>query len=383
MHILSPYFSCAVDPLNPAEFQQALEEGYSQIYVFSVDGLMLYRRLHGGVPSNPRYVVSKVSSLPNCSVSTLQAGINFLPDGKVPMGLFYSIVKFFKDVCEKYKTNLEAQIWVLWNEERGYYLFVPEQAVTAGSVTYDWSQLPHDSVLVVDFHSHGGMSAFFSGTDDNDDSNAVRYSGVIGKANTSTPEYVLRFNNFKEKVACTLEEVFGHHVQVETDPEWMSKITHKVPVYQTGRPRADLLDEYYAGIDWKGWVSGGPPAPRKPGRTARTRSRETSISSNGAEILNQLRADEGSIPQEESLQMDDSGYLSGSEHSRNSRVFGPKAACAVVDVGEGMVDLEGHPELLGPLLADGVKLLPSEARLDLIKDIVASLPEAQAATIKG
>lgn len=74
------------------------------------------------------------------------------------------------------------------------------------------------------------MSAFFSGTDDNDDRGSCAISGVVGKLSTS-PELVFRFNlpNSKVKIDVKLNEVFVEEVQEEEVPSaWLSQVKKEV-----------------------------------------------------------------------------------------------------------------------------------------------------------
>ena len=67
-----------------------------------------------------------------------------------------------------------------------YRLVVPKQRGSTASVLY---QPPPDAVA--EFHSHCSMRAFFSATDDADEQ-AFRIYGVVGRADTPTPELALR-----------------------------------------------------------------------------------------------------------------------------------------------------------------------------------------------
>jgi PRTRC genetic system protein A len=64
---------------------------------------------------------------------------------------------------------------------------VPEQDATPGRVTY---QLPEAPVLL-DLHSHHAMPAFFSGTDNRDDT-GLGVSAVIGRIFDPNPEVIVR-----------------------------------------------------------------------------------------------------------------------------------------------------------------------------------------------
>lgn len=77
----------------------------------------------------------------------------------------------------------------------GIKLIAPVQQGTAGRVVYE--PLPG---TLADIHSHHGMAAFFSSTDDADDT-GLSVSGVVGRI-FEDPEILLRIN------------VFGHRQQI-------------------------------------------------------------------------------------------------------------------------------------------------------------------------
>jgi hypothetical protein len=93
------------------------------------------------------------------------------------------------------------------------------------SVSYQNDHLQEGEVIVVDTHSHNSMAAFFSGTDNNDDTNSVRYSGVIGKLTDASYESIWRFNNGAIKTEASLKDIFEVSVEkIEYPSEWKDKI---------------------------------------------------------------------------------------------------------------------------------------------------------------
>ena len=152
MKIIAPHMSCVVQlpltPEDPDELQQAIDEGYVEIYVMTPSGIIKHHKLRG----TNRFVRLKVDSIPNTPVLTLREVINFLPAGKVPYELLSKIEAFFRKVMEVKKDELEAMIWVLWSEADGYYLHVPDQTISKAAVSYDWTSVPSGSSIVVDIH---------------------------------------------------------------------------------------------------------------------------------------------------------------------------------------------------------------------------------------
>ena len=151
MHIIAPHISCAInvsDPSHEEVFQQAVNDGYVEIYMITPGGVIKHHRLRG----NNRYLRLKVPSIPGMTLPTVSEEINFLPAGKVSWNLFQQIEAFFRKVMEVKKSDVEAMIWVLWNEHQGYYLWVPDQTISKASVRYDWASVPQGSSIIVDIH---------------------------------------------------------------------------------------------------------------------------------------------------------------------------------------------------------------------------------------
>ena len=83
--------------------------------------------------------------------------------------------------AEYAEDNREWAGWIVWSKEEGYsYLPLDFEASAASVFIKQRPVLPEDTHLVIDVHSHGTMKAFFSSTDDVDDSGGVRLSVVLG-----------------------------------------------------------------------------------------------------------------------------------------------------------------------------------------------------------
>jgi len=77
--------------------------------------------------------------------------------------------------------NREWAGWIVCTKEEGYsYLPLDFEASAASVFIRQRPILPEDTNLAIDVHSHGRMGAFFSSTDDFDDSGGVRLSVVLG-----------------------------------------------------------------------------------------------------------------------------------------------------------------------------------------------------------
>lgn len=78
---------------------------------------------------------------------------------------------------------LEAAASLIWNHVTSEWALKYPKTIgeaTGGSIQFEQVELSEDESLVVDLHSHGAHSAFFSPTDDADDAGSVKISGVFG-----------------------------------------------------------------------------------------------------------------------------------------------------------------------------------------------------------
>lgn len=266
MKIIAPYMSCVVNAGfgdDTSEFDQAVKEGYQKIYVISSRGVVLHHKLKPGKGGAERFVQLPVTTLP-AAVETREykPAVNFLPDGKIPWKIILTVQKFFNEVIKVKGRAVEAMIWVMWNEEKGYFLHVPNQRVSKASASYDWHDLPKDSSIVVDIHSHADFAAFFSGTDDGDDSNVVRFSGVLGHNDTPNPSHKWRFTYEKTRFDVGIADLFDVPAMTQgttpappltvddTPKEWVDKVVINGPVYsrhQTGNSHNPGVAQGYIG----------------------------------------------------------------------------------------------------------------------------------------
>lgn len=92
-------------------------------------------------------------------------------------------------------TGHEVAILVTHRPDGGiggrYRVIRPPQTVTATRAEYDEPDLPPGETVLLSFHSHHGMRAYFSGTDDADE-RQLRLYAVVGRLGTARPEVALR-----------------------------------------------------------------------------------------------------------------------------------------------------------------------------------------------
>lgn len=246
MKIIAPYMSCVVNAGfgdDTSDFDYAVAEGYQKIYVITSKGPVLHHKLKPGKGGANRFVQIPVASVPAAAETReFPPTVNFLPDGKIPWKIILTVQKFFNEVIKVKGRAVEAMIWIMWNEEKGYFLHVPDQRVGGASANYDWKDLPPNSSIIVDIHSHADFGAFFSGTDDGDDSNVIRFSGVLGHNNTPNPSHKWRFIYDKTRFDVNITDLFEVPAmtvgtspvtqEVDASPkEWIDKVVVTGPVY--------------------------------------------------------------------------------------------------------------------------------------------------------
>jgi len=261
MKILAPQISCLLEPSDFYEedgkdaLNRAYEAGYRQIYVTTEKGTMKYHFLTPGKGGKARYILLP-QTVPGVSIPTLSPAVEFLPDGKIPMRLLDEVKAFFTEVIKQKGQNLEAMIWIVWNEERGYHLVVPNQTVGGASARYDWASLPAGCTIVVDIHSHANFGAFFSGTDDNDDVGGIRFSGVIGH-NVKPPkerDMKFRFNYYGTRIETKVEDLFVEEVaEVEVPSEWIAKVETQTYTSHAYQGRHGYGPSDYDGSGFNSW----------------------------------------------------------------------------------------------------------------------------------
>ena len=136
--------------------------------------------------------------LAKCSIRGLKptAAKIHLPQGKIPMGILEMGIHWFRQT-----PGVERYFAIQWDGSQ-YLPVIPEQQGRAASLSY---HSPESAVL--EFHSHGRMAAFFSGTDDRDEQ-GFRLYGVAGKLDGAEPEMRLRVGVYGHFQEIPAEEVF-------------------------------------------------------------------------------------------------------------------------------------------------------------------------------
>ena len=164
------------------------EPGLFYNYIIARDGIYV----HG---QNP--LLKATVCIAACEVrglASLQHSVE-LPHGRIPRHVYDLAISIL--AAHAWEERYLAVVWDRW-----YRLRVPQQFSDGASVSYE--RLPH---TVMDIHSHSCMPAFFSGTDDNDET-GLRLSLVVGELNTLAPQVSLRVGVYGYFVPLELDDVF-------------------------------------------------------------------------------------------------------------------------------------------------------------------------------
>jgi PRTRC genetic system protein A len=83
---------------------------------------------------------------------------------------------------------IEQQYFIVWHNNQ-YRWYIPPQDASMAHIRY---QFPYGTMVIADIHSHHEMNAYFSATDNHDDT-GLSISCVLGKIYTQ-PEITCRLN---------------------------------------------------------------------------------------------------------------------------------------------------------------------------------------------
>jgi PRTRC genetic system protein A len=143
-------------------------------YIVAKEGIFLKKRAG---------VMESIAPVQNISILESVASTARMHINPIPAQSFAKVIHFFREVYNKYRA--EAIVLLYYNEETGKYKIVPpEQKVTGASLNYDRNLTIDGWTMIGDIHSHAGMSAFHSGTDDSDEESFDGLHITLGNMNS-------------------------------------------------------------------------------------------------------------------------------------------------------------------------------------------------------
>lgn len=129
---------------------------------------------------------------------------------RIPKSIMEEIYTFFYNVKTYKLFSNEAAAQIFWNKKlKKYFVYYPKQAVSAAAVRFERDfVLEQNNVLVMDVHSHGDMSPFFSSIDDADEK-GTRLFCVFGNLNdTCLCHYQLRAGTAGRFIKVNSQDIF-------------------------------------------------------------------------------------------------------------------------------------------------------------------------------
>lgn len=129
------------------------------MYIVGKEGIFLKKKMG---------IMESIAPVENISILESVDSMARMHIPPIPGPTFAKAVSFFRDVYKEYFG--ESIVLIFFNEENGRYkLFPPHQKVTAGSLDYNRGITIEGWSMIGTIHSHGNMSAFHSGVDDDDE----------------------------------------------------------------------------------------------------------------------------------------------------------------------------------------------------------------------
>jgi hypothetical protein len=129
------------------------------MYIVGKEGIFLKKKMG---------IMESIAPVKNISILESVGSMAKMHIPPIPGPTFAKAVSFFREV---YKEHFgESIVLIFFNEKSGRYkLFPPHQKVTSASLDYNRGITIEGWTMVGTIHSHGGMSAFHSGVDDDDE----------------------------------------------------------------------------------------------------------------------------------------------------------------------------------------------------------------------
>ena len=126
----------------------------------------------------------------------------------IPGQLLEEILAYFRE-----DLSLEAMVRIVYDKETGMFSFYKAGGVRS-KVRLDYvfeageDMFSPSKIQVMELHSHNVMNAFFSPTDDRDESCYPGVFGVVGRLDEEEPEMLLRAGNDGMFTWLRIEDIF-------------------------------------------------------------------------------------------------------------------------------------------------------------------------------
>lgn len=226
-------------------------------YIVAKEGIFLKKKMG---------IMDSIAPVDNISILESVSASAKMHIPPIPATLFAKVIDFFGKVYDEYRG--EAIVLLFYNEETQKYRIVPpSQKVSGASLDYNRSITIENYTMIGDIHSHGSMSAFHSGTDDDDERSFDGLHITIGNANSDEVSISgsIVANGYRFMVD-PADYVAGIKLTKDEDEE---KVGYTTKIYKTVNGKLELDEEAskrgaytYRKMD-KRYVSVVPPSKRK------------------------------------------------------------------------------------------------------------------------
>ena len=185
----------------------------SQAYVLDADGWNLYLR---NAVSESLNNVRIESGMPR-----LKAVCNLRAE-KIPYSLIRKVGRFFTEIHKLYKS--EAVGYLYYSQSKGWLFWPPDQTATTAHCKYGEPAAITGYRVAGTIHSHGGMSAFHSGTDEKDEANFDGIHITIGKVDEVRHDLALSIVCGGQRYKCTEEQLISGFGDATVPNEWLEAV---------------------------------------------------------------------------------------------------------------------------------------------------------------
>ena len=163
---------------------------------------------------------------------------------KLPKEILRELLASFKAIYDRDATEAAAQIYKK-RDTGEFFIYYPTQTNTAASSNYTLdrkatTELRLENDLIMEVHSHASMNAFFSGTDDANETEFMFY-GVFGQFQLDQAMFVARFRVGKTEKRLTIGDIFegatSDDLALSDLPDPSAELLAKAskPVYAAGK----------------------------------------------------------------------------------------------------------------------------------------------------
>ncbi len=187
------------------------------------------------------------SPLMSARIAVADCDIRGLAPVERKLSLTYGSIpqRFFDLALDLFLSDITSEHYVAVIGDAGYRFYVPVQEKNSGGVTYEVGD-----AVVIEMHSHGKMGAWFSGTDNKDETGLKLY-GVVGNLN-ATPIVRLRVGVYGYFEELPWKEVFDGSLTAAAEYEEKEVIAED-DVHDFLESNADRVEPHSRRMWWNGW----------------------------------------------------------------------------------------------------------------------------------